>query len=60
MTRTANYQPSQLSQENILVPDAETETVSLYDTPYNKLYIFLPTPTLKDIDNPPATQRKQK
>ena len=34
--------------------DPETDTISLYDTPYNELCTYHKTPTLEDLENPSA------
>ena len=34
--------------------DPDTDTISLYDTPYNKLCTYHHTPTLEDLENPTA------
>ena len=50
-SRIAFYSPtSEQIQEGILVPDEDT--VSLYDTPYNEFFVYLPTPNQVALDEP--------
>ena len=53
-TRQAHWTPSQILQDQITMLDSETDTISLYDTPYNELCTYHHTPTLEDLENPSA------